>query len=525
MLGYRGKGIRLSTPFSQTKGHRELLSRFATKVLVRNGVAAPVQRKWEPVEKKLASRKGAVKGTPTREFPLYVGLGSSPQALLRSCTDNVALLRNLRALKSLNGVSGIAVDIYWGLVEDAGPKEYNWSRYKQLLHDITSLGFKLKIKLCFNSTDGISLPPWVLELGRHYPDIFYTDKAGARSKECLTLGIDDVPVLHGRTGQEVYYDFMCSFRDEFSSLLGSSISSILIGLGPNGELKYPSHPSDPQLWEYPGHGEFQCYDQSMLATLKASAEHAEPLWGLGGPHDAGQYKEWPQQCGFFTQKGNWRSSYGRFFLQWYSEMLIRHAVLVMGAASDAFSGSPVRLSARIPSCHWWSETDSHAAELTAGYYHTAERNGYFLPFKALSQFKCSVHMGIAEARSQDGRVSCCSNPEKMLLTQRAVAAALHMPVCVETRELMLDDASLVRMEEAIFKPISSLGIELPPVDGLVMNSMCDAMFEPEGWQRFSDFVHKVATRYEAEASYPLSLKYDSLNDPDNHVTSNRAGAN
>eukprot|EP00983_Pelagomonas_calceolata_P111836 1159825-Pelagomonas_calceolata.AAC.1 len=34
------------------------------------------------------------------------------------------------------------------------------------------------------------------------------------------------------------------------------------------------------------------------------------------------------------------------------------------------------------------------------------------------------------------------------------------------------------------------GIELPPVDGLVMNSMCDAMFEPEGWQRFSDFVHK-----------------------------------
>eukprot|EP00967_Tisochrysis_lutea_P078305 scaffold106574_cov19-Tisochrysis_lutea.AAC.1 len=49
MLGYRGKGIRLSTPFSQTKGHRELLSRFATKVLVRNGVAAPVQRKWEPV--------------------------------------------------------------------------------------------------------------------------------------------------------------------------------------------------------------------------------------------------------------------------------------------------------------------------------------------------------------------------------------------------------------------------------------------------------------------------------------------
>ncbi|KAF5838957.1 glycoside hydrolase superfamily [Dunaliella salina] len=357
MLGTRGKGTRLSNPSDiLTCGRHSLLSaRFVTKVLVRNGLAAPVQRIWEPktVEKKLSSGKGA----PTRDCPLYVGLGSSPQSLLRSSTDTV-------------------------------------------------------VKLCFNSTDSITLPAWVLELGRHYPDIFYTDKAGSRSRECLTLGVDDVPVLHGRTGQE-------------------------------------------------------CYDQSMLATLKASAEHAEPMWGLGGPHDAGQYKEWPQQCGFFTQKGNWRSSYGRFFLQWYSEMLIRHALLVMGAASAAFSGTPVRLSARIPSCHWWSETDSHAAELTA----------------------------------------------------RAVAAALHMPVCVETRELMLDDALLVRMEDAIFKPISSLGIELPPVDGLVMNSMCDAMFEPEGWQRFSSFVNKVATRFESETPYTAPPKRDSLKEPDSHVSS------
>ena len=29
------------------------------------------------------------------------------------------------------------------------------------------------------------------------------------------------------------------------------------------------------------------------------------------------------------------------------------------------AGCPVRLSARIPSCHWWYETHSHAAELTA----------------------------------------------------------------------------------------------------------------------------------------------------------------
>lgn len=56
---------------------------------------------------------------------------------------------------------------------------------------------------------------------------------------------------------QVCYDFMRSFRTEFSDLIESRfISAVEIGLGASGELKYPSFP-ERMGWRYPGIGEFQ----------------------------------------------------------------------------------------------------------------------------------------------------------------------------------------------------------------------------------------------------------------------------
>ena len=49
----------------------------------------------------------------------------------------------------------------------------------------------VQVSLCFHSTDTIRLPDWVLEDSRVNPDLYYTDKAGGRNTECLTLGVDD----------------------------------------------------------------------------------------------------------------------------------------------------------------------------------------------------------------------------------------------------------------------------------------------------------------------------------------------
>lgn len=56
---------------------------------------------------------------------------------------------------------------------------------------------------------------------------------------------------------QVYFDYMRSFRVEFDEFFeGGIISEIEVGLGPCGELRYPSYPEN-HGWKYPGIGEFQ----------------------------------------------------------------------------------------------------------------------------------------------------------------------------------------------------------------------------------------------------------------------------
>lgn len=69
----------------------------------------------------------------------------------------------------------------------------------------------------------IPLPPWVLEEVRKNPDLAYTDKAGRRNSEYISLGADNVPALKGRTPVQCYADFMRSFRDNFDDFLGDFI--------------------------------------------------------------------------------------------------------------------------------------------------------------------------------------------------------------------------------------------------------------------------------------------------------------
>lgn len=49
----------------------------------------------------------------------------------------------------------------------------------------------------------IPLPEWVHAVGDEDPDIFYTDAAGTRNRECLSLGCFQHPVLDGRSPRQV----------------------------------------------------------------------------------------------------------------------------------------------------------------------------------------------------------------------------------------------------------------------------------------------------------------------------------
>lgn len=70
---------------------------------------------------------------------------------------------------------------------------------------------------------------------------------------------------------QVYLDYMRSFHVEFDEFFQDGIiSEIEIGLGPCGELRYPSYPAK-HGWKYPGIGEFQVSSQ-LLAMLSISVK-------------------------------------------------------------------------------------------------------------------------------------------------------------------------------------------------------------------------------------------------------------
>ncbi|KAL6761025.1 beta-amylase, partial [Haematococcus lacustris] len=241
-----------------------------------------------------------------------------------------------------SGVRGVAVDVWWGLVERE-PQCYCWAGYEQLFDLIKGKGLQIQVVMSFHACGGnvgdtaqIPLPAWVLQCGEHDPDLFFTDRpregAGRRNREYLSIWADEAAALRGRTPLQCYEDFMQAFCNNFHQLLGSSLVDIVVGAGPCGELRYPAY-VESNGWKFPGVGEFQCYDRRALACLaQAAREAGHPEWGYGGPHNAGDYASWPEDTDFFRVGGAWETEYGRFFLGWYSACLLRHADQLLAIA-------------------------------------------------------------------------------------------------------------------------------------------------------------------------------------------------
>ena len=63
---------------------------------------------------------------------------------------------------------------------------------------------------------------WVQAVGEANPDIYYTDRAGVRNRECLSLGCDRVPLFEGgKTPLDVYKGFVEAFADTFQDMFGA----------------------------------------------------------------------------------------------------------------------------------------------------------------------------------------------------------------------------------------------------------------------------------------------------------------
>ncbi|KOM43972.1 hypothetical protein LR48_Vigan05g157700 [Vigna angularis] len=351
--------------------------------------------------------------------PVYVMLPLEVVTNKNVLEDRVKLEKQLKKLHAA-GVDGVMVDVWWGIVESKGPGQYDWSAYRTLFQLVQKCKLKLQVIMSFHQCGGnvgdsvfISLPKWVLEVGEKNPDIFYTNYKGIRNKECLSLGVDKESVFHGRSPIELYRDYMRSFRENMDEFLKSQLMiDIEVGLGPAGELRYPSY-SRKLGWVFPGIGEFQCYDRYLKADFKeAATEAGHPEWEL--PDNAGKSNDIPESTEFFKSNGTYQTEKGRFFLTWYSNKLLTHGDDILDEANKVFLGCRVKLAAKVSGIHWWYKTESHAAELTAGYYNLYHRDGYRPIARMLSRHNAILNFTCLEMRNNEQPIEAQSGAEELV---------------------------------------------------------------------------------------------------------------
>ncbi|KAG5020987.1 hypothetical protein AAZX31_06G281900 [Glycine max] len=351
--------------------------------------------------------------------PVYVMLPLGVVNVDNVFEDPDGLKEQLLQLRAA-GVDGVMVDVWWGIIELKGPKQYDWRAYRSLFQLVQECGLTLQAIMSFHQCGGnvgdivnIPIPQWVLDIGESNHDIFYTNRSGTRNKEYLTVGVDNEPIFHGRTAIEIYSDYMKSFRENMSDFLESGlIIDIEVGLGPAGELRYPSYPQS-QGWEFPGIGEFQCYDKYLKADFKAAVARAgHPEWEL--PDDAGKYNDVPESTGFFKSNGTYVTEKGKFFLTWYSNKLLNHGDQILDEANKAFLGCKVKLAIKVSGIHWWYKVENHAAELTAGYYNLNDRDGYRPIARMLSRHHAILNFTCLEMRDSEQPSDAKSGPQELV---------------------------------------------------------------------------------------------------------------
>ncbi|CAL1397112.1 unnamed protein product [Linum trigynum] len=413
---------------------------------------------------------------------LFVGLPLDVVSDCHSVNHARAITAGLKALKLL-GVEGVELPVWWGLVEKEGMGEYEWSGYLAVAEMVQNAGLKLHVSLCFHGDrqHKVSLPRWVSKIGGLNPSIFYTDRSGKAYEDCLSLAVDDLPVLDGKTPLQVYKGFCESFRSSFAHFLGSTITGVTIGLGPDGELRYPSHHQHSNN-SIPGVGEFQCYDENMMNHLKQhAASLGNPLWGLAGPHDAPTYNQSPDSNPFFNEhSGSWKTPYGEFFLSWYSSQLLSHGDRLLSMASDVYTNTGVATHGRVPLMHSWFKTRSRALENTAGFYSTDGKDAYEAFAQMFARNSSGMIVPGMDLSDDQQPEQTMSSPE-MLLKQIRAACKRH-GVGVSGMNSRVGSNGLDRIRKNV------TGDENNVVDLFTYQRMGAEFFSPEHFSSFTQFA-------------------------------------
>lgn len=267
---------------------------------------------------------------------------------------------NLARLADL-GVHGVFTDIWWSKVERERRGVYDWTRYDVIAEAIADAGLVWVPGIAFHSCgtnvgddNRVVIRDWFWNL-----------------LDPLCPGAAQFVSEHGNACKEyvsfwatpyvlpIYREFMQAFADRFAWAT-DFIAEVCIGLGPCGELRYPSYNNhDGKQAAYPSRGALQCYSpaakvdfQRAMLRKHGSLDKISRAWrrslslsDVALPADAET---------FFTTR-QFNTTYGRDLLGWYQGVLLSHARQVLGAAADVFAQEPynhIPVGVKIAGIHW-----------------------------------------------------------------------------------------------------------------------------------------------------------------------------
>ncbi|KAA8490848.1 Beta-amylase 5 [Porphyridium purpureum] len=326
------------------------------------------------------------------------------------------------------GVRGVMMDFWWSAVESK-PEVYDWTCYDPIVELCEHLGLKMQAVMSFHvcgECDGdgafVPLPDWIQRLSEEDPDILFLDEKGNKSAECLSFGVDHERIFPGkrgpktRTAIDMYKGFMKSFCHHYKAYLSSTIVEVQVGMGPSGELRYPSY--SLSKWTFPGIGMFQCFDKRLRADCRWKT------WADVPAKAVGSYNDIPEDTSMFLIGTTAISEKAkRFFLTWYFERMYQHGSDVLRAANDVFDSSTgVVLSGKVAGIHWFRKHPSRAAEAVAGYYCTKEFNAYEKIAELFKKNKTVFLFTCLEKADQNESPHALASPEALVRETSAFCA-------------------------------------------------------------------------------------------------------